>query len=106
VRNEILVTLGTLLLSLGTANAEQGKPSCRETAGVYLSHRYVMECLEVSAATHPPCNALNSCGLILSEVHRGCLSIRNSLVAHPEWGIRSPTNPVTLTLPSFCKEFR
>jgi hypothetical protein len=32
----------------------------------------VNECLQVSPATHPPCNAQNSCALIISEIRRSC----------------------------------
>ncbi len=32
----------------------------------------VDRCIEVSPATHPPCNAENACALIESEIRRGC----------------------------------
>jgi hypothetical protein len=32
----------------------------------------VEQCLEVSPATHPPCNAANACALIEDEIRRGC----------------------------------
>jgi hypothetical protein len=46
--------------------------SCNESAGPVQAHRYVEQCLEVSPATHPPCNAANACTLILDEIRRGC----------------------------------
>jgi hypothetical protein len=53
----------------GTANAE---PSCNQTAGPQKAHQMVRQCLEVSPATHPPCNAANACALIQDEIRRGC----------------------------------
>jgi hypothetical protein len=47
--------------------------SCKETAGPQKAGRYVEECLVVSPATHPPCNAANECSLIQDEIRRGCL---------------------------------
>jgi hypothetical protein len=32
----------------------------------------VDQCLEVSPATHPPCNVANPCVLIKDEIGRGC----------------------------------
>jgi hypothetical protein len=32
----------------------------------------VSQCLEVSPATHPPCNAANACAQIQGEIRRGC----------------------------------
>jgi hypothetical protein len=76
--------LAFALVSLG-ASAEDAK-SCRETAGDRLSKQYVTQCLEVSPATHPPCNAANSCDLITSEIVRGCQMIHQSLVDDPKAG--------------------
>lgn len=45
---------------------------CRQTAGPARAETYVRQCLEVTPATHPPCNAANSCRLIISEIQRGC----------------------------------
>ena len=46
--------------------------SCSKSAGKDTAARYVRQCIEVSPATHPPCNADNSCDLILDEIRRGC----------------------------------
>ena len=46
--------------------------SCKETAGDGWAKTYVEQCLEVSTATHPPCNVENPCELIISEITRGC----------------------------------
>ncbi|MGA7708923.1 MAG: hypothetical protein WCD77_14115 [Acidobacteriaceae bacterium] len=46
--------------------------SCLQSAGAVKSNRLVNECLQVSPATHPPCNSQNACSLIISEIRRGC----------------------------------
>jgi hypothetical protein len=46
--------------------------SCAESAGPEQARRYVEQCLEVSPATHPPCNTANACALIQDEIRRGC----------------------------------
>jgi hypothetical protein len=51
------------------ANAVQ---SCAVSVGPQRAAEYVRQCLEVSPATHPPCNANNSCDLIIDEIVRGC----------------------------------
>jgi hypothetical protein len=56
------------------ANGRAGddSASCLQSAGAVKANRLVNECLQVSPATHPPCNAQNSCSLIISEIRRGC----------------------------------
>ena len=46
--------------------------SCSEEVGAEQAQTYADQCLEVSPATHPPCNADNPCQMIWSEVWRGC----------------------------------
>ncbi len=52
--------------------AADNSVSCLQSAGAVKANRLVIECLEVSPATHPPCNAQNACSLIISEIRRGC----------------------------------
>lgn len=63
-----LVPAGCLVL-LHPAVAEI---SCNQSAGPAKAHVLVEQCLNVSPATHPPCNAANSCALIKDEIRRGC----------------------------------
>jgi hypothetical protein len=49
--------------------------TCLDTVGVERSRQLVNECLQVSPSTHPPCNAQNSCLLIVDEIKRGCDSM-------------------------------
>jgi uncharacterized protein YecT (DUF1311 family) len=40
---------------------------CRDTVGAEQAAIYVKECIAVGSETHPPCNADNSCELIVSH---------------------------------------
>ena len=46
--------------------------SCAQTRGADEAARLVAQCTQVSPATHPPCNAANSCAMIEAEIRRGC----------------------------------
>jgi len=46
--------------------------SCLKEVGKARSDQLVKQCLQVSPATHPPCNAQNSCELITGEIRRSC----------------------------------
>jgi len=82
------------VLAVGMNAAAGHDSSCKSMAGPERSAGYVRQCLEVTPATHPPCNAQNPCELIIGEIARGCRLIREDLAAHPEWrrtvGLREP----------------
>jgi hypothetical protein len=52
--------------------APAGDGSCLSEVGAAASARLVERCIQVSPATHPPCNAQNSCALIQGEIDRSC----------------------------------
>jgi len=56
--------------------------SCRQEVGADEAQTYVDQCLEVSPATHPPCNADNPCQLIWDEISRGCAMLGNDAPAY------------------------
>jgi hypothetical protein len=60
---------------------------CIQAVGSEHSKKLVDECLQVSPATHPPCNSQNSCQLIIDEIKRSC-----SLLGQSK--------------PSFCAEYK
>jgi hypothetical protein len=60
--------------------------SCAQAVGTQRANTLVQQCLQVSTATHPPCNAQNTCKLITDEIRRGCSLIGNNA-------------------PSFCAEY-
>lgn len=46
--------------------------SCTSEVGRRDAAILAQRCTEISPATHPPCNAANSCALIREEIQRGC----------------------------------
>ena len=62
-----------VFLAITVLGAQQAlAESCRQEAGKAQAQAYVDQCLEVSPATHPPCNAENDCQMIIDEIVRGC----------------------------------
>jgi hypothetical protein len=56
----------------GASAAPSTTGTCLNAVGIERSRQLVNECLQVSPATHPPCNAQNACSLIVDEIKRGC----------------------------------
>lgn len=54
------------------AQSAAGPLSCAGEIGAAAAARKVKACLAVSPATHPPCNAANSCAMIDDEIARSC----------------------------------
>ncbi|RUW33469.1 MULTISPECIES: lysozyme inhibitor LprI family protein [unclassified Mesorhizobium] len=48
---------------------------CVQSAGKAKSDQYVSQCVQVSPATHPPCNGQNACSMMIDEIKRGCAMI-------------------------------
>jgi hypothetical protein len=46
--------------------------TCLQAVGKARADQMVKQCLQVSPATHPPCNSQNSCALITDEIRRSC----------------------------------
>ncbi len=46
--------------------------TCLAAVGKARADQMVKQCLQVSPATHPPCNSQNSCALISDEIRRSC----------------------------------
>jgi hypothetical protein len=87
--------LAALLVSSSALAADE--PSCRQTAGADQSAAYVEQCLLVSPATNPPCNADNPCALIVGEIKRSCGLIRQSMQGRPAQAAEEGGEP------AFCK---
>jgi hypothetical protein len=83
-----LLAIVTVLSFGGEALAQ----SCEAEVGRDEAQTYVNQCLEVSPATHPPCNAENPCDLIWSEIERGCRFLAEDRVSRQ-------------TMPSFCSDY-
>jgi hypothetical protein len=91
----VMPVLGAL--ACGGAGAEQPEPAarmrpCTETAGPERAALLVRQCIQVSPATRPPCNAENTCGLIIDEIKRGCAFFRAGQAG-------------TVPEPDFCKDY-
>jgi hypothetical protein len=72
----------------GSASASPSSTgTCLNAVGIERSRQLVNECIQVSPATHPPCNAQNACSLIVDEIKRGCALIGQGA-------------------PGFCAEYR
>lgn len=55
------------------ADAKPAEPlSCAAELGAAAAAKRVATCVQVSPATHPPCNAANSCAQIEDEIARSC----------------------------------
>jgi hypothetical protein len=78
--NAVATGLIIVLIS-GAAMAADG--SCRATAGPQKSAELVRQCTAVSEATHPPCNAVNPCDMLVEEIARSCAGRRQARVAVP-----------------------
>ncbi|MFT3727950.1 MAG: hypothetical protein QM759_09025 [Terricaulis sp.] len=50
----------------------QTPASCEEERGKADAATLVQQCIQVSPATHPSCNAQNSCAMIEAEIRRSC----------------------------------
>jgi hypothetical protein len=62
----------TAALLLAGAEAGAATPSCQAELGDARSAQLVNQCILVSPATRPPCNAANSCQMIEGEILRSC----------------------------------
>lgn len=60
--------------------------SCYQSIGTARASVLVKQCIQVSPATHPPCNAANACAMITDEIQRGC-------------------GMLTVGVPSFCRQY-
>ncbi|MDX8517294.1 lysozyme inhibitor LprI family protein [Mesorhizobium dulcispinae] len=58
------------------ASRDDTRP-CVQSAGKAKSDQYVSQCIQVSPATHPPCNGQNACSMMIDEIKRGCAMIGN-----------------------------
>jgi len=58
--------------AVSAAAISSGDGACLSEIGKAASNRLVERCLMVSPATHPPCNAANSCRMIQDEIDRSC----------------------------------
>ena len=58
--------------AISSTASSSSEGTCLSEIGKAASDRLVERCIMVSPATHPPCNAANSCQLIQGEIDRSC----------------------------------
>ncbi|MDP5239421.1 hypothetical protein Q9Q94_07755 [Uliginosibacterium sp. 31-16] len=80
------VSMLCLLALLAVPGAGAAEKSCRDDIGEAPARLLVRQCIQVSPATRPPCNASNACEMIRDEIKRGC----GFLMGEPD-------------VPAFCK---
>ncbi|MFT4056827.1 MAG: hypothetical protein QM681_20145 [Novosphingobium sp.] len=66
--------------------ADAGPIACSSEIGEAAARKLVAQCIAVSPATRPPCNAANSCAMIRNEVARGCAILGEDAAKTPECG--------------------
>jgi hypothetical protein len=76
MKSLILTLLAFSIAPIVTASDEA--VSCREELGKRAAAVYVQQCIEISPASHPPCNDQNACSLIMDEIKRGCEFAKNT----------------------------
>lgn len=64
--------------------------SCEAERGKAAAQKLADQCLQVSGATHPPCNVANSCAMIADEVARNC---DNATMEGPRPAACGPVKP-------------
>ena len=78
--------MAAVLLWTGLASAA----TCRDEAGAARAAIYVRQCLAITSATHPPCNAENSCADIGKHIQYMCARDPNP----PAWCAAYKNDPV------------
>ena len=68
-------------------NCEVWAAQCSQEIGIAKANELVKQCLQASAATHPPCNVQNSCDMMREEIVRGCEDMKASGGAVPKFCI-------------------
>jgi hypothetical protein len=66
------LTFLPLLAVLACSSSPAAEMSCAQQMGQQRAALLAQQCRQVSPATHPPCNAANSCAMIIDEIERGC----------------------------------
>lgn len=70
--NKTLAIVLSALIGGAAMHAHAAEPSCGQQLGAQQAAMLVAQCTKVSPATHPPCNAANSCAMVVDEIERGC----------------------------------
>ncbi len=85
--------IAVLVMAFGLSVVDAKEQSCLQQLGADKSKQLVNWCINVSPATHPPCNSQNSCALIVSEIKRSCLLLKDTKYEPFYCLLTYPTNP-------------
>lgn len=61
-----------VLLALSASFSSAADLSCAQQMGEPAATLLAKQCRQVSGATHPPCNASNSCAMMIEHVEHSC----------------------------------
>jgi hypothetical protein len=78
IRTDLNQVSNAFGIAPATASGDQNTIPCVQAVGAGQSKKLVEECLQVSPATHPPCNSQNSCQLIIGEIKRSCSMLQKN----------------------------
>jgi hypothetical protein len=68
----VLSSVASQAIGGASPKGQSNEEACSASVGAEKAMNYVRECINISPATHPPCNAANSCKVIIDEIKRGC----------------------------------
>ncbi len=71
-RSSIIIPAAVSSSAQSSITISSSNGTCLSDIGKAASDRLVQRCIMVSPATHPPCNAANSCQMIQDEIDRAC----------------------------------
>lgn len=71
-RSSIVVPAAVSSAAISSSPIPSSEATCLSEIGKAASDRLVQRCIMVSPATHPPCNAANTCQMIQGEIDRSC----------------------------------
>ena len=90
----ILLAAGGVLAVFAVASyGSLAQDSCRDTMGEEGAQVYVAQCLEVTGATHPPCNVENSCEIMVRHITENCTAWSREI------------DEIGLPMPEFCDAY-
>ena len=88
---QIKTLIGLCFLGvLGWSDLARAESSCTASLGAKAVKILVDQCIQVSPATHPPCNGQNSCEMIRDEIKRGCDMLKSDAGLAPKFCMISP----------------
>ena len=70
--NQALARMGFAVFFISFCSVAVAETSCKQELGAAKAQELVEQCINISPATHPPCNIENSCAMIQRGIDHGC----------------------------------